>query len=102
MTYLGNTTLNNKIYDKVSFNIDSDYAYGLYQSCKEVSFVKIAGINSVQAFLQFISVNYQNSSMSLIKFNLTAADTDTLTGTAFPCQTTVPSNKILNHYTQVS
>lgn len=56
---------------EVNFNIDSDYACGLFTSCKQESFIAIAGISSSIAFLDFLGVNGQNTSLSIITFNLT-------------------------------
>lgn len=42
---------------EVGFNIDSDYACGLFQSCQQESFIAIAGISSSLAFLDFLGVN---------------------------------------------
>jgi len=71
LTYLGNTISSGKNMTEVSFNIDSDYACGLFQSCKQESFIAIAGISSSIAFLDFLGVNGQNTSLSIITFVLT-------------------------------
>lgn len=88
---------------EVNFNIDSGYACGLFQSCQQESFIAIAGISSSIAFLDFLGVNGQNTSLSIITFNLTT-DMDypeTLTGTATACDAAVPEDQILNNYTGI-
>lgn len=88
---------------EVNFNIDSNYACGLFKSCQQESFIAIAGISSSIAFLDFLGVNGQNTSLSIITFNLTTnmSYPDTLEGTATPCETTIDSDGILNSYTDV-
>ena len=44
-------------YANVNFNIDSDYACEIFQSCKQVGFIAQAGISSSLAFLDFLGVN---------------------------------------------
>ena len=56
---------------EVNFNIDSTYACGLFISFQQESFISIAGISSSIAFLDFLGVNGQNTSLSIITFNLT-------------------------------
>jgi hypothetical protein len=69
--YLGQAYSGGVLMSEVNFNIDSDYACGLFTSCKQESFIAIAGISSSIAFLDFLGVNGQNTSLSIITFNLT-------------------------------
>ena len=54
----------------VGFNIDSDYACGIFTSCAKVSYIAQAGISSSVSFLDFMGVNGQDYSLSVITFNL--------------------------------
>jgi hypothetical protein len=56
---------------EVNFNLDNSYACELFQSCQQESFIAIAGISSSIAFLDFIGVNGQNTSLTITTFNLT-------------------------------
>ena len=63
----------------------------------------MADISSSIAFLDFLGVNGQNTSLTIITFNLTT-DLEypyTLTGTATPCDFPVASDGILNGYTDI-
>jgi len=91
---------------KVHFNIESGYACDLYQSCKQVGLIAQAGISSAIAFLDFLGVNGQNQSLSIITFNLTTdlEYPDTLTGHAYGCDYKVPvvnGTGVVNGYTGI-
>lgn len=85
---------------EVNFNIDSGYSCEIFNSCKQESFIAQAGISSSLAFLDFLGVNGQNTSLTIITFNQTVGETypDTLTGSAIPCET-VPTDGMANNYT---
>lgn len=85
---------------EVQFNIDADYACGLFQSCEQESFIAVADISSSIAFLDFLGVNGQNTSLTIITFNLTTGVEYpyTLTGDAYPCDYPVSSDGVLNSY----
>jgi hypothetical protein len=71
VSYLGTAMSGGQLMTEVNFNIDSTYACGLFISCQQESFISIAGISSSIAFLDFLGVNGQNTSLSIITFNLT-------------------------------
>ena len=63
-------TVDDQDYRLVGFSIDSDYACGIFTSCKKVSYIAQAGISSSVSFLDFMGVNGQDYSLSVITFNL--------------------------------
>jgi len=88
---------------KVEFNIESDYACGLFQSCEQESFIAVADISSSIAFLDFLGINGQNTSLTIITFNLTT-DLEypyTLNGSATPCDEVIGEDGILNSYSDI-
>ena len=70
MENLGSKTVDGQEYTLVGFTIDSDYACGIFTSCSKVSYIAQAGISSSVAFLDFMGVNGQDYSLSVITFNL--------------------------------
>jgi len=88
---------------EVIFNIETDYACELFQSCKQESFIAVAGISSSIAFLDFLGVNGQNTSMTITTFNLTEGVEypQTLNGSAYPCDYAVHEDGILNKYSDI-
>lgn len=90
---------------EVQFNIDADYACGLFQSCEQESFIAVADISSSIAFLDFLGVNGQNTSLTIITFVLTNSSysyPETLVGTAYPCDYPVnQTTQMLNNYTGI-
>lgn len=74
MTDLGTKTTGGQEFRLVGFGIDSDYACGIFTSCKKVSYIAQAGISSSLAFLDFMGTNGQDYSLSVITFNLQKDD----------------------------
>jgi hypothetical protein len=74
VTYLGSTISSGKQMAEVNFNIDAAYSCEIFQSCKQESFIAQAGISSSLAFLDFLGVNGQNQSLTIITFNQTVAE----------------------------
>lgn len=69
-----------------------------------MGFIAQAGISSSLAFLDFLGVNGQNQSLSIITFNLTTDvnETGSLQGSAYGCDYDVNShNNTLEGYTGV-
>ena len=87
MNYTGSKTVGDQTMAKINFKIDSDYACDIYTSCKQVGLIAQAGISSAIAFLDFLGVNGQNQSLSIITFDLTkdVKAPYTLTGNATKC-----------------
>ena len=85
---------------EVNFNIDAGYSCNIFQSCKQESFIAQAGISSSLAFLDFLGVNGQNQSLTIITFNQTVGESYpyTLEGSAVPCET-IPADGMVNNYT---
>ena len=102
MTDNGSKTVDGQLYRLVGFTLDSDYACGIFTSCKKVSYIAQAGISSSIAFLDFMGTNGQDYSLSVITFTLTSDDPDhSLTGAEFPaydCGMSVPADGTLNGY----
>jgi len=76
---------------EVNFNLESNYACELFLSCQQESFIAISGISSSIAFLDFLGVNGQNTSLSIITFNLTT-DLEfpyTLVAPSTPCDSNI-------------
>lgn len=87
-----------QLFQEVIFNIDSDYSCEIFQSCEQVSFIAQSDVTSSLAFLDFLGVNGQNQSLSIITFNLTTDAADiSLEGTATGCGET--TNGTVNGYT---
>lgn len=85
--------------------MDSDYACEIFTSCKLESFISQSGISSSLAFLDFLGVNGQNSSLSIITFDLTKNETlpESLTGEAVPCEYQIPAdNTTLEGFTDIN
>lgn len=63
----------------------------------------MAGISSSIAFLDFLGVNGQNTSMTITTFNLTEGVEypHTLNGSAYPCDYPVHEDGILNKYSDI-
>ena len=78
MTDLGTKTTAGQLYRLVGFSIDSDYACGVFTSCKKVSYIAQAGISSSISFLDFMGVNGQDYSLSVITFSLGTGESDSL------------------------
>lgn len=70
----GTSTRGDTTYELVTFKLDTDYACEIFKSCKQESFIAQAGIESSIAFLDFLGVNGQNQSDSIITFELTKDD----------------------------
>ena len=70
----GTKTTAGQLYRLVGFSIDSDYACGIFTSCKKVSYIAQAGISSSIAFLDFMGTNGQDYSLSVITFTLVKDD----------------------------
>jgi len=87
LNYTGSKTVGDQTMAKINFKIDSDYACDIYTSCKQVGLIAQAGISSAIAFLDFLGVNGQNQSLSIITFDLTkdVKAPYTLTGNATKC-----------------
>ena len=62
--------MDGQLYRLVGFTLDSDYACGIFTSCKKVSYIAQAGISSSLAFLDFMGTNGQDYSLSVITFSL--------------------------------
>ena len=107
MTDNGSKTVDGQLYRLVGFSIDSDYACGIFTSCKKVSYIAQAGISSSIAFLDFMGTNGQDYSLSVITFTLVKDDPSTsltpLTSSdPFDCGMAVPADGTLNGYTSIT
>lgn len=60
LSFMGYATSGGRNMTEVGFNIESDYSCGLFQSCRQESFIAVADISSSIAFLDFLGVNGQN------------------------------------------
>ena len=106
MTFLGwsnSTEVGGKDYTEVNFKLDIDWACEIFQSCKQESFIAMAGVSSSIAFLDFMGVNGQNSSLSIITFEQTTGEEfpSTLMGEGYPCDYAVPEDGVLGNYTGI-
>lgn len=106
MTDKGTKTTKGQLYALVEFAIDSDYACGIFTSCKKVSYIAQAGISSSIAFLDFMGTNGQDYSLSVITFNLKKdLPNESLTpptpNDPYDCGMYVPNNKTVNGYTGI-
>ena len=107
MTDNGTKTTAGQLYALVGFSVDSDYACGIFTSCKKVSYIAQAGISSSIAFLDFMGTNGQDYSLSVITFTLVKDDPSTSltpynTGDPYDCAIDVPSTGELNGYTSIT
>jgi len=59
--------------------VDEDFACTVFRSCRKVSLVAQASLQSSKSFLDFLGVNGQNSSLSSIVFQFEALDNSTTT-----------------------
>ena len=104
VTDLGTKTTAGQLYRLVGFSIDSDYACGVFTSCKKVSYIAQAGISSSISFLDFMGVNGQDYSLSVITFSLGTGESDSLmpptTDQPYDCGMTVNPDGKLNGYTE--
>ena len=106
MQNLGSKVVDDQEYRLVGFTIDSDYACGIFTSCAKVSYIAQAGISSSVAFLDFMGVNGQDYSLSVITFNLKANDpahslTPITASDPYDCSISVPEDGMLNGYSDV-
>ena len=106
MQNLGSKVVDDQEYRLVGFTIDSDYACGIFTSCSKVSYIAQAGISSSVAFLDFMGVNGQDYSLSVITFNLAQNDpahslTPLTSADPYDCSHTVPEDGYLNGYKDV-
>ena len=107
MTDNGTKTEAGQLYALVGFSVDSDYACGIFTSCKKVSYIAQAGISSSIAFLDFMGTNGQDYSLSVITFTLVKDDPSTAltpynTGDPYDCGIQVPSTGLLNGYPSIT
>lgn len=87
---------------EVNFNLETNYACELFLSCQQESFIAISGISSSIAFLDFLGVNGQNTSLTIITFNLTS-DIEypyTLIAPATACDSAI-TDETLENYTDI-
>ena len=103
----GTKTEHEQLYALVGFAVDSDYACGIFTSCKKVSYIAQAGISSSIAFLDFMGTNGQDYSLSVITFSLVKDDpTKSLTpyneGDPYDCGMTVDPDGVLNGYPSIT
>ena len=89
-------------YQNVIFSIDPSYACGIFQSCEKVSFIAQSGITSSLAFLDFLGVNGQDQSLSIITFDLLDDPAAALQGEAYPCEMEVEEDGILGGYAGIT
>ena len=99
-------TVDDQDYRLVGFAIDSDYACGIFTSCAKVSYIAQAGISSSVSFLDFMGVNGQDYSLSVITFNLKHNDpahslTPPTKNDPYDCAMVVPEDGTVNQYTGV-
>lgn len=59
---------------KVTFWVDEDMACKMFKSCEKVSLIAQASLQSSIAFLDFLGVNGQNQSFSIITFKVGDSD----------------------------
>ena len=79
-TQFVNATGYNKLnFTDVLFSVDEDFACTVFRSCRKVSLVAQASLQSSKSFLDFLGVNGQNSSLSSIVFQFEALDNSTTT-----------------------
>lgn len=76
------------VFEEILFSMNEDYACDLFQSCEKVSIIAESGIQSSIAFLDFLGVNGQNQSYTIITFDLNE-DESSFDWDAYPCDTPV-------------
>lgn len=75
------------LFQEVIFSMNEDYACDLFTSCKKVSLIAESGIQSSIAFLDFLGVNGQNESYTIITFDLNDDPNSFDMLEAVPCET---------------
>ena len=58
-------------FTKVKFTVEENMACIIFNSCRKVSLIAQASLQSSNSFLDFMGVNGQNQSLSIITFNVT-------------------------------
>jgi len=79
------------VFQEIIFSMQEDYACDLFTSCKKVSLIAESGIESSIAFLDFLGVNGQNQSWTIITFDLND-EPDSFDLYAWPCDYPVENN----------
>uniref|UniRef100_A0A7S3CQN4 Uncharacterized protein n=1 Tax=Strombidium rassoulzadegani TaxID=1082188 RepID=A0A7S3CQN4_9SPIT len=108
-----------KNFTEVFFSVNEDMACTLFRSCKKVSLIAQASLQSSISFLDFMGVNGQNQSLSIITFgfdsklpNVTEGvlpapmrddvDRKPLNITMHPCGYEVPANGTVDGYEKIA
>lgn len=78
--------------------METNYACDIFQSCEQESFIAQADITSSLAFMDFLGVNGENQSLSIITFSFSNDTTTSLTGEAYSCAMEVPEDGFVNGY----
>ena len=95
LTVTGNQTIEMTdgphLFQEVTFSMQNDYACDLFTSCEKVSLIAESGIQSSIAFLDFLGVNGQNTSYTIITFDLNE-EPESFDFYAYPCDYPVSNN----------
>jgi hypothetical protein len=94
-TFNGYTYQGSIEYALVNFQVDTNYACDIFQSCEKESFISQADITSSLAFMDFLGVNGENQSLSIITFSFSNDTETSLGGEAYSCAYVVPPDGIL-------
>lgn len=81
----------------MNFQLDTNYACEIFQSCEKEPFIAQSDITSSLAFMDFLGVNGQNQSLSIITFSFSDDPTTSLGGEAYSCATD-PVDGFVNSY----
>ena len=57
---------------EIQFSLNEDYACVIFRACRKVSLVAQASLQSSKSFMDFLGVNGQNQSLSIITFTYDA------------------------------
>ena len=74
-------------FTKITFSVDEDYACTVFRSCRKVSIVAMADLQSSIAFLDFLGVSGQNTSISIITFTFDPLENITASAASHPSLT---------------
>lgn len=69
----------------MNFQLDTNYACEIFQSCEKEPFIAQSDITSSLAFMDFLGVNGQNQSLSIITFSFSDDPMTSLGGEAYSC-----------------
>jgi hypothetical protein len=73
---------------QILFTVDEDFACTVYQSCKKVSLIAAASIQSSISFMDFLGINGESTSLSVINFQFDPVNQTNYSG---PSNATLPA-----------